>query len=90
MEILTEEEAQQRPAGKGQDEPNDNPRLEPPKRPETSFLWFMNPWKALKMLIWKKYKWWIITGLLSLLLIAFLFMMFYTMPEVLNRKIWWV
>ena len=31
LEILTENEVQERPAGSGQDEPNMNPVLEPPK-----------------------------------------------------------
>ena len=31
LEIVTEEEAEQKPAGQGQEEPNANPFLEPPK-----------------------------------------------------------
>ncbi len=31
LEILTEEEARERPAGHGREEPNENPKLEPPK-----------------------------------------------------------
>ena len=31
LEILTEEEVAERPAGKARDEPNLNPTLEPPK-----------------------------------------------------------
>ncbi len=31
MELLTKEEALERPAGKGQDEPNANPHLDKPK-----------------------------------------------------------
>lgn len=31
IEILTEEEVAERPAGKARDEPNTNPPLEPPK-----------------------------------------------------------
>lgn len=31
LEILTEEEAKQRPAGRGREEPNQNPKLDPPK-----------------------------------------------------------
>lgn len=30
LEIVTEEEALERPAGRGLEEPNQNPRLEPP------------------------------------------------------------
>lgn len=31
LEILNEKEADERPAGKGRDEPNMNPKLDPPK-----------------------------------------------------------
>jgi len=31
LEILNEEEALERPAGKGQEEPNQIPRLDPPR-----------------------------------------------------------
>jgi hypothetical protein len=31
LEVLTETEALERPAGLGRDEPNMNPKLEPPK-----------------------------------------------------------
>lgn len=46
FELLTEEEAQKRPAGFGRKEPNDNPHLDEPKRPETSF----NPLRIDKMI----------------------------------------
>ncbi|CAF1502046.1 unnamed protein product, partial [Adineta steineri] len=64
LEILTEEEAAQRPAGRGQEEPNENPHLDPPQRPETSFLWFQSPFRTFKNIIWRKSKWYIIGGLL--------------------------
>lgn len=31
IEIMTEDEAKEKPAGRARDEPNDNPHLEPPK-----------------------------------------------------------
>ena len=31
LEILTEEEAAKRPAGRGREEPNENPKLEEPQ-----------------------------------------------------------
>merc|ERR1719244_843369 len=64
MEILTEEEALAKPAGVGQEDPNENPHLEPPQRPETSFLWFTSPWKTFKHIVWKRYKWWFIIGII--------------------------
>ena len=31
LELLTNQEAEERPAGKGRDEPNQHPKLDPPK-----------------------------------------------------------
>jgi hypothetical protein len=49
-------------------------------RPESSFLAFTNPIKSLKVIIWRRYKWWIITSLFILFLIAFALLMCYTLP----------
>uniref|UniRef100_A0A803JZU6 C2 domain-containing protein n=1 Tax=Xenopus tropicalis TaxID=8364 RepID=A0A803JZU6_XENTR len=54
LEILTEEEAEERPAGKGRDPPNTNPTLSEPIRPETSFLWFTSIFKAFQVLAWPR------------------------------------
>ncbi|XP_009078939.1 PREDICTED: myoferlin-like, partial [Acanthisitta chloris] len=48
LELLTAQEAEERPAGKGREEPNKYPRLLPPKRPKTSFLWLQSPIHALR------------------------------------------
>lgn len=87
MEILTEEEALAKPAGKGQEEPNENPHLEPPKRPETSFLWFTSPWKTFKHIIWKRYKWVFIIGLILIILIIFVLLMLYCLPGAIWQAI---
>ncbi|XP_019853166.1 PREDICTED: fer-1-like protein 6 isoform X2 [Amphimedon queenslandica] len=52
LQILTKEEAELSPAGKGRDEPNMNPYLPPPQRPETSFFWLTSPLKTFKHIIW--------------------------------------
>ncbi|XP_063694280.1 myoferlin-like isoform X6 [Bolinopsis microptera] len=88
LEILTEEEVAERPAGKARDDPNSNPTLEPPNRPETSFNWFTNPWKVFKILIWGRFKWHIIIGLLIILLVLFVVLMAYTAPEAINNAIY--
>uniref|UniRef100_A0A673FXM7 Myoferlin-like n=1 Tax=Sinocyclocheilus rhinocerous TaxID=307959 RepID=A0A673FXM7_9TELE len=67
LEVVEEEEAEERPAGKGRDEPNMNPKLDPPNRPDTSFLWFTNPCKTMKFIIWRRYKW-LFIGLIILIL----------------------
>jgi hypothetical protein len=59
IELLTLEEAKRFPAGFGRGEPNQNPFLEEPPRPASSFA----PWRLDKYaseLGWKKYKWYII------------------------------
>jgi len=81
LEIIPGEEAAQLPAGKGREEPNANPPLDKPSRPETSFLWFTSPWKTLKHIIWRKYKWYFLIGILLLILIAFFVLLFYYLPE---------
>lgn len=87
LEIVTEEEAETKPAGQGRDEPNMNPTLEPPKRPATSFLWFTSPFKSLKYIIWRNYKWYII-GLLIIILVLLLVILFiYSVPGASVNKI---
>ncbi|XP_078523102.1 myoferlin-like isoform X2 [Lissotriton helveticus] len=86
LEILTEQETEERPAGKARDEPNINPKLDPPKRPETSFLWFQNPWRSLKFVIWKRYYCWMITILLLMLALLLLGIFIYSFPNYLAEK----
>ncbi|OAF69738.1 17-beta-HSD 10, partial [Intoshia linei] len=77
IELLTIEEAEKRPAGRARDDPDALPK---PNRPDSSFLWFMNPLKTLRYIILKQYKWLIIKILLFLLLLAFVVLFFYSMP----------
>ena len=67
IEILTAEEAQDRPAGEGRDEPNANPFLVKPIRPETSFAWFSSPFKSFRYIIWRHYKGRIILAIILLM-----------------------
>lgn len=80
VEILTEDEALLKPAGKARDDPNQNPHLEDPNRPATSFLWFTSPLKTLKHIIWKHYKWHIIGAVVIILLVILLVIFIYTAP----------
>ena len=50
------------------------------RRPETSFLWFTSPWKTLKFIIWRNYKWVIIGTILLLFLILLIFLFIYSFP----------
>lgn len=82
--LVTAEGAEKTPVGKGRDAPEPLPE---PNRPDSSFLWFMNPLKTLKYIIWKNYKWLIFKIILLLLLIAFLVLFFYNFPGNMVRKI---
>lgn len=84
FELLTVEEAEKRPVGKGRKEPEP---LEKPNRPKTSFNWFVNPLKTFVFFIWRRY-WRILLLLLLLALITiFLLLVFYTMPGQISRVI---
>ncbi|XP_014641034.1 PREDICTED: myoferlin isoform X1 [Ceratotherium simum simum] len=87
LEVLSEKEADERPAGKGRDEPNMNPKLDPPNRPETSFLWFTNPCKTVKFIVWRRFKWVIIGLLILLILLLFVAVLLYSLPNYLSMKI---
>lgn len=87
LEIVEEKEMEARPAGKGRDEPNMNPRLDPPNRPDTSFFWFTNPCKTMKFIVWRRFKWIFIGGILLLLVLLFLGIMFYSLPNYISMKI---
>ncbi|KAK6186023.1 hypothetical protein SNE40_008141 [Patella caerulea] len=87
LELISAAEAEERPSGCGQDEPNMHPKLDPPKRPETSFLWFTSPWKTFKFIVWKRYKWYFIGGILFLIFIALVVLFVYAFPGLISRKI---
>ncbi|XP_061025782.1 myoferlin isoform X2 [Eubalaena glacialis] len=87
LEVLNEKEADERPAGKGRDEPNMNPKLDPPNRPETSFLWFTNPCKTMRFIVWRRFKWVIIGLLMLLILLLFVAVLLYSLPNYLSMKI---
>ncbi|XP_022646249.1 otoferlin-like isoform X4 [Varroa destructor] len=57
LHLLTGEEAEKNPAGLGRSEPDP---LEKPNRPDASFVWFLNPLKSVKYIVWHRYKWFIL------------------------------
>lgn len=116
LEVVEDNEADERPAGKGRDEPNMNPKLDPPKyeniyvwsfnimfdntmcvilyvviyvnsRPDTSFLWFTNPCKTMKFIIWRRYKWLFIGLIILILVILFLGILLYSFPVSLYQML---
>nr|XP_005479778.1 fer-1-like protein 6 [Zonotrichia albicollis] len=82
--LVTAEEAEKNPVGKARKEPEP---LEKPNRPDTSFSWFVNPFKCLYHLIWRNYKKYIIIGIILLILVIFLVLFIYTLPGAISERI---
>eukprot|EP00051_Salpingoeca_urceolata_P011456 m.141941 g.141941 ORF g.141941 m.141941 type:complete len:2152 (+) comp17129_c0_seq1:436-6891(+) len=81
IELLTEEEAEAKPVGLGRSDPNQFPTLEKPNRPATSFFWLTSPWKTFRYIIWGRYKWYFIVGLIVAVVIAFIVLLMYNVPH---------
>ncbi|XP_062700276.1 otoferlin-like isoform X1 [Aedes albopictus] len=77
IHLLTKDEAEKNPAGYGRNEPDP---LEKPNRPDASFMWFLNPLKSIRYIIWHNYKWRIIKGLIIIGLAILLLLFFYAIP----------
>lgn len=58
-----------------------------PSRPDTSFSWFVNPFKCFFHLVWRSYKKYIIIALILLITVLFLALLFYTLPGAISQKI---
>ncbi|XP_053105858.1 otoferlin isoform X7 [Hemicordylus capensis] len=84
LHLLTAEEAEKSPAGLARNEPDP---LEKPNRPDTSFIWFLNPLKSIRYLICTRYKWLIIKIVLALLLIIMVALFLYSMPGYMVKKL---
>ncbi|XP_058637226.1 dysferlin isoform X6 [Onychostoma macrolepis] len=86
LEIVSEQEQDERPAGLGRDEPNMNPHLDEPQRPETSFLWFSSPYKTFKFIVWRRFKWLILGLFVLFFIILFLGVFLYAFPNYAAMK----
>ncbi|XP_054984301.1 fer-1-like protein 6 [Sorex araneus] len=82
--LVTAEEAERNPVGKARKEPEP---LAKPNRPDTSFSWFVSPFKCLYHLIWRNYKKYIIIAFILIVLIIFLVLFIYTLPGAISRKV---
>uniref|UniRef100_A0A3Q3KJI9 Fer-1 like family member 6 n=1 Tax=Mastacembelus armatus TaxID=205130 RepID=A0A3Q3KJI9_9TELE len=82
--LLTAEEAEKNPVGRARKEPEPLPK---PNRPDTSFSWFVNPFKCFFHLVWRNYKKYIIIALVVLITMLFLALLFYTLPGAISQKI---
>ena len=49
-------------------------------RPATSFSWFTSPFKSLRYVLWRRFKWYIISFLVIFCLLALVVLFFYSMP----------
>ncbi|XP_067344047.1 myoferlin-like isoform X2 [Channa argus] len=87
LEIISEAQADERPAGKGREEPNMNPKLDPPKRPETSFFWFTNPCKTMKFIVWRRFRCLFIILIILIIVFLFLAILLYSLPNYISMKI---
>ncbi|XP_063076869.1 myoferlin-like isoform X1 [Engraulis encrasicolus] len=87
LEIVAEQEADERPAGKGRDEPNMHPKLDAPNRPDTSFFWFTNPCKTMKFIVWRRFKWLFIGLIFLILVLLFIGILLYSLPNYISMKI---
>ncbi|XP_072510759.1 dysferlin isoform X6 [Notamacropus eugenii] len=87
LEIVAESEHEERPAGLGRDEPNMNPKLEEPKRPDTSFLWFTSPYKTMRYIIWRRFRCLIILFIILFILLLFLGIFIYAFPNYAAMKL---
>ncbi|XP_077406159.1 myoferlin-like isoform X3 [Vanacampus margaritifer] len=87
LEIVSEADVDEKPAGKGRDEPNMNPKLDPPKRPETSFFWFTNPCKTMKFIVWRRFRCLFIGLIILTIVILFLAILLYSLPNYISMKI---
>ncbi|XP_055682391.1 otoferlin [Lutzomyia longipalpis] len=77
IHLLTKEEAEKNPAGYGRNEPDP---LDKPNRPDASFMWFLNPIKSIRYIVWHNYKWTIIKGLIIIAIAVMLLLFFYSVP----------
>ncbi|XP_065603663.1 fer-1-like protein 5 [Cyrtonyx montezumae] len=87
LELLNEKEAKERPAGKGREEPNAYPTLQPPMRPDSSFLWLRAPLRALHYAVWRRHRCRITITMTLLLLLLLFFTFIYSAPGYMAMKL---
>ncbi|XP_070555330.1 otoferlin-like isoform X1 [Ptychodera flava] len=85
--LVTEEESEKSPVGLARKEPEP---LDKPNRPDSSFIFFMGPLRALKYLICVRLKWLLIKLMIMALISALLGLFFYSMPGYTVKKMFGV
>ncbi|XP_015590570.1 otoferlin [Cephus cinctus] len=84
IHLLTKEEAEKNPAGYGRNEPDP---LDKPNRPDASFMWFLNPLKSIKYIVWHNYKWAILKAVIAIGILLLILLFFYAIPGYSVKKI---
>nr|CAD7457538.1 unnamed protein product [Timema tahoe] len=84
IHLLSKEEAEKNPAGLGRNDPDP---LDKPNRPDASFMWFLNPLKSIRYIVWHNYKWAILKLLVVFALAIVLLLFFYSVPGYTVKKI---
>nr|XP_021208193.1 otoferlin isoform X3 [Bombyx mori] len=77
IHLLTREEADKVPAGLGRGEPDP---LEKPNRPDASFMWFLNPLKSIRYIVWHNYKWTILKAAIIIAMAVMILLLVYAVP----------
>ncbi|CAH1371731.1 unnamed protein product, partial [Tenebrio molitor] len=83
IHLLSKEEADKNPVGLGRGEPDP---LEKPNRPDSSFMWFMNPLKSIRYIVWHNYKWTILKLFIIIGLAIIILLFFYSIPGYTVKK----
>jgi hypothetical protein len=50
------------------------------RRPATSFLWFLNPWKSFRYIIWSHFKWYFVISVVLILVVLLFALFIYSAP----------
>ncbi|XP_054723978.1 otoferlin-like [Uloborus diversus] len=83
LHLLSKEEAEKNPAGLGRNEPDP---LDKPHRPDSTFIWFLNPLKSIRYIIWHNYKWVILKAILFAALVLIILLFVYSLPGYTMKK----
>ncbi|XP_066910478.1 otoferlin-like [Clytia hemisphaerica] len=83
LQLLTAQESEERPAGKGRNDPD---ALPPPNRPDLAMEWMMNPLKAFRYFLWEQYKFCLAKFVVLAVIGAIMGLFFYSMPGFIVKK----
>lgn len=83
FQLLSEQQALEKPAGLGRNEPDALPE---PDRPQDSFAWFLSPLRTFRYVIWKNNKCFFIQLFLVMLLVLFFILIIIQLPSQIVQK----